>query len=345
MSKTEKTAENQNELKQKSNKSLNSESKISKNQKLAESKSKAKIQSKTDDKKNHETSHKINHKNDHKTHHKNQEEENQKQEEEISKNISKKSFSMPYYWRHMLAIFGLFLFLFAILGGVFLNYSQTSQKYLQSDINRLQAQLDQQANDLIALENDTNPKTPELKIQNPQATTIKKPSTNERWLGDPSSRYVWVVYSDFDCPFCAKIWTDLLKAQTDQNIAIVFRHLPLTSLHPNAQKVAIASECIAKIDGNEAFFKFVKGYKIDKTITSDFSNISNFVSNETDFNNCVQQQQTVDKVLQDSNEAMQQNMNGTPTSVIYDLQTNKTQVVAGAVSYSQIVSELNKIKK
>ena len=39
-------------------------------------------------------------------------------------------------------------------------------------------------------------------------------------------------------------------------VAWTFRHLPLESNYPNAPQIAHASECVAEIGGNEAFWNF-----------------------------------------------------------------------------------------
>lgn len=66
-----------------------------------------------------------------------------------------------------------------------------------------------------------------------------------------------VEYSDFDCPYCKQIHP-ALKSVTDTNtsVAWVYRHFPLTNLHPNAGIKAIASECAAELGGNDAFWKY-----------------------------------------------------------------------------------------
>lgn len=53
-----------------------------------------------------------------------------------------------------------------------------------------------------------------------------------------------VEYSDFQCPACRTYETSLknLAQQYDQELRIVYRHFPLTTLHKNAQKAAYASE-------------------------------------------------------------------------------------------------------
>jgi len=54
-----------------------------------------------------------------------------------------------------------------------------------------------------------------------------------------------VEFSDFECPFCKRIHPTLKQVLDtyEGKVRLVFRHLPLTSIHPNAQKAAEASLC------------------------------------------------------------------------------------------------------
>ena len=70
-----------------------------------------------------------------------------------------------------------------------------------------------------------------------------------------------VEYSDFDCPFCGR-FHDSMNQVVEQNDDVVwaYRHFPLDQLHPNARTIAQISECIAMMEGNDAFWAFTDGY-------------------------------------------------------------------------------------
>jgi protein-disulfide isomerase len=54
-----------------------------------------------------------------------------------------------------------------------------------------------------------------------------------------------IEFSDFQCPFCgrfAPVVQDALKKYPSQ-VRLIYRHFPLTELHPNAQKSAEAAVC------------------------------------------------------------------------------------------------------
>lgn len=64
-----------------------------------------------------------------------------------------------------------------------------------------------------------------------------------------------IEYSDFQCPFCARAFptvTQILK-EYDGKVQFAYKHFPLVSIHPRAQKSAEAAEC-AKEQGK--FWEF-----------------------------------------------------------------------------------------
>jgi hypothetical protein len=84
-------------------------------------------------------------------------------------------------------------------------------------------------------------------------------SENDHILGNKDTAQVTIIeYSDFDCPFCKQYHLVLKKVVEESNggVAWVYRQFPLIQIHPNALTKAVASECVAKIKGNDAFWKY-----------------------------------------------------------------------------------------
>src|SRR5690349_23884305 len=63
-----------------------------------------------------------------------------------------------------------------------------------------------------------------------------------------------VAFSDFQCPYCAEARTqiDSILAR-NPGVSVVFRHLPIQSIHPHAFNAAVASECAGEQDRFRAF--------------------------------------------------------------------------------------------
>lgn len=80
-------------------------------------------------------------------------------------------------------------------------------------------------------------------------------------LGNKNAPVVIIEFSDYQCPFCRKFWTEtfslLKKNYIDTGkVKLVFRDFPLESIHPMAVPSAIAAECVREKGGDEAYFKF-----------------------------------------------------------------------------------------
>lgn len=77
----------------------------------------------------------------------------------------------------------------------------------------------------------------------------KKIVKTEGHVKGPSLAKVTLIeYSDFECPFCVRAFPTVKQIiETYPNdVRLIYRQFPLTSIHPSAQKAAEASECAAE---------------------------------------------------------------------------------------------------
>ena len=77
-------------------------------------------------------------------------------------------------------------------------------------------------------------------------------------LGSKSAPVVIVEFSDYQCPFCAKFWSETLpqlkKEYIDTGkVQLVYRDFPL-DIHPDAQKAGEAAECARKLGGEKKYW-------------------------------------------------------------------------------------------
>lgn len=72
----------------------------------------------------------------------------------------------------------------------------------------------------------------------------KNGNIGDNFLGNKDATVVLVEYGDFQCPGCASAHPRV-KALTERygdDLAFIFRNLPLTSMHPNARVAAATAE-------------------------------------------------------------------------------------------------------
>jgi protein-disulfide isomerase len=62
--------------------------------------------------------------------------------------------------------------------------------------------------------------------------------------GSPDALYTLVEYGDYECPECGRLFATIrdLHVRFGDRLQLVFRHYPLSGIHPHAQQAAEASE-------------------------------------------------------------------------------------------------------
>ncbi len=63
--------------------------------------------------------------------------------------------------------------------------------------------------------------------------------------GPENAKVTVVEFSDFHCPFCKRVQPTLvqLMAKYPKDVRLVYKHMPLDQLHPQARRAAEASWC------------------------------------------------------------------------------------------------------
>lgn len=176
--------------------------------------------------------------------------------------------------------------------------------------------------------------------------------------GSPDAPVKIVVYSDFECPFC-KRFHDTMNVVMDKygdsgEVAWVFRQFPIEQLHPvKAQAVAVASECVAELGGNDAFWKFSDGY-FDVTLTNNRTNIETVIPqlvkeiglNQSAFQTCFESGKYNERIKTDMDNAVETGGGGTPWSIVIGAD-GTTYPINGAqplAAVEQIISIAKKAK-
>lgn len=73
--------------------------------------------------------------------------------------------------------------------------------------------------------------------------------------GDVNAQITVIEYSDFECPYCKKFHPTMEQLVKEYNgqVKWVYRQFPL---HQNSMTKVVAAECVGKLKGDEAYFKY-----------------------------------------------------------------------------------------
>jgi protein-disulfide isomerase len=138
--------------------------------------------------------------------------------------------------------------------------------------------------------------------------------------GDPNAPVTIVEFSDYECPFCARFYSQTL-AQLDTEyiqtgkVKLIYRDFPL-SFHREAQKAAEAAECAGAqdqyYDMHDKLFEsgVVGGVATFKRYAGELG------LNQADFDSCLDSGEMASEVRKDFSEGSQFGVQGTPAFFI-----------------------------
>lgn len=176
------------------------------------------------------------------------------------------------------------------------------------------------------------------------------PIDENDWIkGNPDAPIKIVEYSDFDCPFCSRFHTvvDEIVAESNGQVAWVYRHFPLDQLHPQARAVSLAAECVGAEAGNDAFWQFTDAYFAargaqDRTPHGEL--IPQLVTetgvSQSAFTTCFENGTYSNEVQADFENAVKTGGRGTPWSVLIG-PSGKTYPINGAQPKSAVEQIIN----
>lgn len=150
--------------------------------------------------------------------------------------------------------------------------------------------------------------------------------------GKADAKVTIVEYSDFQCPYCQKHEATISQLLKDfpNDVRVVYRYFPLSSIHPMAQKASEAAECAARQnkfwemhDQLFALGESATGLSIDgmKKLAADLK------LDTGKFNTCLDKGETASVVNQVYQDGATAGVSGTPANFV------NGQLLEGALPY------------
>jgi len=171
--------------------------------------------------------------------------------------------------------------------------------------------------------------------------------------GDPDAPVTVVEFSDFQCPFCARFFTQTLPALQENyidtgKVKLVYKDLPLVTLHPNVKPVHVAAECA---DEQGKFWEyhdalFEKQSEWQRLSPSDLQTTlvqyaDDFGLQTASFEACLNSPEMLEEVNADFLQASQYGATGTPTFFIGNEKDGYIKLV-GAQPFSAFQAVIDK---
>jgi protein-disulfide isomerase len=166
--------------------------------------------------------------------------------------------------------------------------------------------------------------------------------------GNPTAPIAVVVYSDFQCPYCARFARETLPELNTSYVArgtvrVAFRHLPLTAIHPNAMGAARAAECARRQDKFWAMHDRLFTDPVDLAPAS-LERHGRELGLGAPFLACLQAEESGEPVRRDLAEARSLNLVSTPTVLVGRVAADGTMQAAyrfGAVRPQELATAID----
>ncbi len=153
-----------------------------------------------------------------------------------------------------------------------------------------------------------------------------QPITAEDHIRGSLSAPIQIVeFSDTECPYCKDFYGTMKKITETykEDVAWIYRHAPIDSLHMQARNEAEATECAAELGGNDAFWAFLDRLhdiapSDSELAPSELPKVASYIGlDKTDFELCLSSGRHANAVEADLNDAVKSGLEGTPYSVIF----------------------------
>lgn len=191
----------------------------------------------------------------------------------------------------------------------------------------------------------------EIKAKKEKYTNAANTVPEERHLyGNVNARFIIKEFSDLECPYCKRFF-ETPKAVADRSngqVAVEWFHTPLSFHDPVATNEAVATECVAKLGGNRAFWTSLQ-HIFDTTYgngqgTPILGNISKaFELNDDAYLTCINDKSIISKIEKSKQLAASYGISGTPASVIVDTKTGHSVTVSGAQDASALMNAIENL--
>ena len=167
-------------------------------------------------------------------------------------------------------------------------------------------------------------------------------------LGDKNAPITLIEWSDYECPFCKRHFTQTLPLLKEKYIdtgklKLVFRDFPLQFHDPLATQQAMAAECVREQSNDEVYFAYHdlifqttksngQGMKKEQL----YGLAEDVGVDKAKFTNCLDSEKYKNEVLKDISDGQSIGINGTPGFLL------NGQLISGALPFAEFEKIIEK---
>ncbi len=181
------------------------------------------------------------------------------------------------------------------------------------------------------------PQVPQEKFPAVDMGSVDPVTKEDHIRGSLDAKVFLVEYSDNECPYCKTFHATMqqIKDEYKDDVAWVYRQFPLEQLHPKAPAEAEATECVAQIAGNDAFWKYLDEVVETSNDTADLVKVATSQGlNGSKVEKCLTDGDQTKNVQADLTSGQKAGINGTPGTLL--IANGTAKLIPGAYPYSDV---------
>ncbi len=174
---------------------------------------------------------------------------------------------------------------------------------------------------------------------------VKPVSSSDHIKGNPNAKVKIIEFSDPECPFCKRHHSAMIHIIKEYGksgqVAWIYSHFPLDSLHSIARKESEALECANEQGGNAKFWEYLdKIFAVTPSNNglnlNELPNIAGEIGlNLEEFELCLNSGKYAKRIQDDFIDGSNSGANGTPYNIVI-AGNGKKFVINGALPYAKI---------
>ncbi|MBD3156429.1 thioredoxin domain-containing protein [Candidatus Peregrinibacteria bacterium] len=168
---------------------------------------------------------------------------------------------------------------------------------------------------------------------------------DDAMLGSEDAPITIINFSDYQCPFCEKFYTEIFSQLNEDyiqegTVRYVYRDFPL-SIHPQAQYAHYAAECARDQQSywemHNKLFEQQEQWTEKENLMEEFNAYAQELNlNKATFEECMSSEKYRDEIAKDRQDALSYGFKGTPTLVV-----NGT-ILRGITTYEELQEVIEK---
>lgn len=167
------------------------------------------------------------------------------------------------------------------------------------------------------------------RVESPKPTARsdwRELSSGNMRIGSLNASVTITEFSDFQCPYCKRLFEVLNKVEARHagQLAIVYKNLPLSTIHQAARPAAIAAQCAADASRFPEYYEYLFAHQ-DSLPQLNWTAVASSVgiSDTASFRSCITGSSVLGKLVADSVAASRLGARGTPTVMINEWKLNE----------------------